>query len=130
MTEIKHYVQGVGGEPFFAHIGHWLTSRAVLSELGGPATSEVGDIWLIYLEDGEPLGFALVHPLPDSVHIRHVYADAPKVRAALLKELLKMISKGMRMFTVQRGDDPLWGEHGFAFQKRAKGAYGTWERVG
>jgi hypothetical protein len=128
MTEIKHYVQGKAEEAFFAHVGHWLTSRAVLTELGGPVTSEVGDIWLVCLSEGVPQGFALIHPRPDSAHVKHVYSESPKVRSLLLKELLKMMSGGLRVFTVQRGDDTLWAEHGFAFTKRARGEYGTWER--
>jgi hypothetical protein len=128
MIEIKHFVQGTGPESLFASIGHWLTNRAVLNELGGPVTSEAGDIWLVYMLDDQPQGFSLVRPLPDSVHIKHVYALSPKVRAALLKALLKLISEGLRVFTLQRGDDSLWSEHGFVFKKRAGSQYGTWER--
>lgn len=128
MTAIKQFAQGADDGELFGQVGQWLTSRAVQQELGAAVTSDVGDLWLVAADGGAAVGFALAHPLTDAVHIKHVYGNNAATRDALLRALLGMIGD-KRVYTFGRGDDSLWGAHGFKFTKRKRGAFGTWERL-
>lgn len=129
--EIRQFVQGPNDKELFGLVGHWVTSKDVHTALGGPVTSDTGDMWLVAMDGDTPLGFALAHPLAGgSVHIKQLFAQdkAEQTRAALLKALLPMLTDVSRVYTFARESDTLWAKHGFSWKARARGEFGTYEK--
>lgn len=128
-TDIRQFTQGQTDATLFGLVGPWLSDRAVHVDQAAPITSEVGDVWHVCIEGGDPIGFALTRPTPKGAHIRNVYATRAKARDQLLKAVLKMLAplEVERVYSVGRKDDELWSRNGFTFEPR-RGEFGTWQR--
>lgn len=111
----------------FAAVGGLVVLKEVHEKLGGPVTSEHGDVWFV-----APRGFAQLRPLANgSVHLRYVYSTSADVAYDLVTAAVKYAenSGAGLIYTMDRGDSADWP--GLKFKRvpnTKRGSFHRYER--
>lgn len=132
---IRKFVQGESPETdreLWCLIGAWAVSEEVHEALGMPITGRKGDVWLIEVKGGEPLGFAQTRMLRNKkLHLRYAYAVKQSIQKALTQAVLRMAGEvgAASVFTNDRETATVPKVLGFEpCAARKTGGFCRWEK--
>jgi len=131
---IKHYIQGKDTDAeLFLSITKWAISEEVHEQIGMPVTARDGDLWLVNIKNGKPVGFSQIRPMKNgNAHLRYLHSDSLTYKLELgraAEEKSKEIGATC-LYTNEREGSEVLTSLGFKMVKHHKNSrFARWERT-